>query len=525
MLRGLVLLRGRRHRLDANPYPARVSRSLLLRRVRVVPLADPITVPTPVDVLMVDGRIAQIGSDLPVPADGDRLDAAGRWAIPGLWDAHVHAAQWVRTARMLPLAAATCAEDVLAAVAEHLAEQSDDRVLLGFGYRSAGWPRPGSVAELDAVSAGRAVVLVSGDAHNGWLNSAALDLLGAAPRVGPVTENEWFELLRRVERLPGARPSPAEFRAPLAQLAARGLTGMVDFEFGNSFDDWPERIGAGADSLRVRCAVYPHQLTEVIGRGLRTGDRLPGAAGLASMGPLKIISDGSLGTRTAWTHQPYSDGPATAEHPCGQANYSAGELAALLRDARVAGLEVAVHAIGDRANAAALDAFATTGVHGSIEHAQLIAPEDVDRLAALSVVASVQPAHLLDDRDLTERLWGDRSANAFPLRTMIDAGVDVRFGSDAPVAALDPWLAIASAVHRSGDDRPGWHPEQSLTIREALAASVDGKRLAPGGPADLVLLDHDPLAHHGDPDATRDALRATTAALTICAGRVTHRAM
>lgn len=495
--------------------------SVLLRQVRLVDLDGSTGSGELVDVAIRAGVIEAIGPEL--RATGvEVIDAGGRWAIPGLWDAHVHATQWVRAERMLPLGYARRAEDVLAAVASAVGRVPPGRTLLGFGYRSAGWPRPGTVAELDAVSGGRAVALVSGDAHNGWLNSAAFDLLGAPRRSGPVSENEWFDLLRRLDDLPGAAPHPEDFVEPLARLAAAGVTGLVDFEFENSFLDWSARFAAGADRVRVRTAVYPHQLDRVIESGLRTGESLPGTRGLATIGPLKIISDGSLGSRTAWTLEPYTDRPATPEHPCGQANYSLDELRQLLARARDAGLEVALHAIGDRANRVAIDAFAASGAHGSIEHAQLILPEDVRLLADLGVRASVQPAHLLDDRDLTERVCGERAANAFPLRTMLAAGVELRLGSDAPVAELDPWLAIASAVHRSRDERPGWHAEQSLTPREALAASVDGRRLMPGGIGDVVLLDHDPLAVSGDPAAAAESLRATRPGMTVCAGRITH---
>lgn len=496
---------------------------MLLRRVRIVEL-DGGGPSEPVDLLIENGVITGAGVGLDRPTGVDEIDGAGRWAIPGLWDAHVHAAQWVRTARMVPLAEANSAEDVVAAIDRAVSASSDDALMLGFGYRSAGWPRTGTVPELDAVSAGRPVVLVSGDAHNGWLNSRAFELFGVPAHPGPVSETEWFELLRRLDELPGAAPTPSDFVDPVARLAARGVTGLVDFEFGNSFADWPERFAAGVGTLRVRCATYPHQVDRVIGLGLRSGDPLPGTDGLAAMGPLKIISDGSLGSRTAWTHEPYADGPATPEHPCGQANYSLAELVDLLGTARRAGLEVAVHAIGDRANSVALDAFAATGARGSIEHAQLIGPTDVRRMARLGVRASVQPAHLLDDRDLTEQVWGERAALAFPLRSLRDAGVELRLGSDAPVAPLDPWLAIACAVHRSGDERPGWHAEQSLTAPEALAASVDGRRLVVGDPGDLALLDVDPLALHDDPAVTATVLRGMQSALTVCAGRVTHRA-
>ena len=139
------------------------------------------------------------------------------------------------------------------------------------------------------------------------------------------------------------------------------------------------------------------------------------------------------------------------------------------------GLHTAVHAIGDAACHDAVAAYAQTGARGSIEHAQLMTRDDVTEMARLGVVASVQPAHLLDDRDITELIWPDRADRCFPLRWMVDDGVELAMGSDAPVSPLDPWLTIAAAVHRSADERPAWHPEQALTPKEALAGSVDGQ--------------------------------------------------
>jgi predicted amidohydrolase YtcJ len=140
----------------------------------------------------------------------------------------------------------------------------------------------------------------------------------------------------------------------------------------------------------------------------------------------------------------------------------------------------------------------------------------------------VQPAHLLDDRDLTEKIWGERSERCFAFRWMLDDGVELALGSDAPVSPLDPWLAMAAAVHRSDDERGPWHGEQALTPREALAASVDGQpTVAPGSRGDLVLLDHDPLLRDHDQQDTAalgQALRGMASALTLVAGSVVHTA-
>jgi predicted amidohydrolase YtcJ len=245
---------------------------------------------------------------------------------------------------------------------------------------------------------------------------------------------------------------------------------------------------------------------------------LPGCDERITMGPLKVISDGSLNTRTAWCCEPYADGTGL-----GAPNQTTEELHELLTRAAAHHLEVATHAIGDAAVREALDVYAATGARGSVEHAQLIRRADVRRLADLGIRASVQPAHLLDDRDATEKVWADRADRCFALRWMLDDGVTLAMGSDAPVSPLDPWLAMAAAVHRSADEREPWHAEQALTPREALAASVDGQgTVAPGSRGDLVLLDADPLAPAEDSAAQADRLRDMQVHATWVAGRLVH---
>ncbi|MBB3045122.1 amidohydrolase family protein [Nocardioides soli] len=499
--------------------------SILIRNARLVPIGSgEHAADAPVDVLIERGTVAGVGPDLDRPRDVDEIDAAGRWIIPGLWDQHTHLAQWTLASQRLDLAGARSPEDATLAVADWIA-QHPGLPVVGWGHRSAGWDREVTVSELDAVSGDTPVVLISGDGHHAWLNTTALMHLAMPVRDSVVRETEWFAVYPRLATLVGSDgTSPEAYRRTLDAAAARGVAGLVDFEFGASREEWAERWGQGCDRLRIRWATYADTLDDVIAAGLRTGDPLSADPRL-TMGPLKIISDGSLNTRTAWCCEPYGDAHRL-EYPSGQPNLSGAELREQLARAHAGGLEIATHAIGDAAVREALAAYAETGARGAIEHAQLCRRDDVRRMAELGVRASVQPAHLLDDRDVTDRIWGARSERCFAFRWMVDDGVELALGSDAPVSPLDPWLAMASAVHRSADERGPWHGEQALTVREALAASVDGRpTVGVGSRGDLVLLDRDPLLRDLDPADTAElgaALRAMPVATTVVAGHVVH---
>lgn len=507
--------------------------SQLIRRARLVPLRSSDRAPDePVDVLVEHGIVSAVGPNLARPAGVDEIDAAGRWVTPGLWDQHVHLAQWTLSSQRLDLAFARSPEDVTRLVAERVADYPGHPVI-GWGHRSGIWDRDVTVSELDAVTGDTAVVLISGDGHHAWLNTIALMHLAMPVRDSVVREAEWFAAYPRLASLVGNDGTSSEaYRRTLDHAASMGIVGITDFEFSGGAVEWAERWAEGCDVLRIRMATYADTLEDVIAAGLRTGDTLPGCDDRATMGPLKIISDGSLNTRTAWCCEPYADA-YRLEYPSGQPNLSGEELRALLSRAHVFGLDVATHAIGDAAVAEALASYAETGARGSIEHAQLVGRDDVRRMAELGIRASIQPAHLIDDRDLTEKIWGDRSARCFAFRWMLDDGVELAMGSDAPVSPLDPWLAIAASVHRSGDEREPWHPEQAMTPREALAASVDGQPMvAPGSRGDLVLLDRDPLLggvglaeNPADSAAWAEALRTMPVALTVVNGTVVHSAL
>jgi predicted amidohydrolase YtcJ len=474
------------------------------------------------DVLLEAGRITAIGRDLPAPPGAETVELDGRVLLPGLWDAHVHFDQWTLARRRLDLGLARSAAEAVALVSDRLRTDPPEpgTVLVGHGFRDALWPDAPHRDLLDPVTRDVPVVLVAADLHCGWLNTAAAARYGVPGHpTGLVREQDWFPIMVEVRKAPASRLGRWAAEAARA-AAARGVVGIVDFEAPWQLDAWAARMAAGADALRVVASVWPTHLDGPdgpIARGLRTGDVVAGTGGLLTMGPLKIVTDGSLNTRTAYCHDPY---PAlTGPQACGVLAVPPEELVPLLRRAAAHGLETAVHAIGDRANELVLDAFAATGATGRVEHAQLLCSGDAERFAAVGVAASVQPAHVLDDRDVADRLWAGRTARAYAYRTLLDAGAALVLGSDAPVAPLDPWVTIAAAVHRSGDDRPSWHPEQELPLPVALAASSgpDGP-IRVGRRADLCVTDLDPAA------VPATALRAMPVAGTLVGGRWTHRA-
>lgn len=457
----------------------------------------------PVDVEVADGVVSAVTPLSGRSGAGDVLEAEGRWLMPGLWDHHTHLTQWTLNRNRLDLSATRSAQDVIAVVGTRLTERPGVAVV-AHSMKAGEWDRMPTVADLDAATGQVPVVCLNVDLHQAWLNSAAQAFFGIPAVDTFITENTLYDIEARLVELETA-PVDADFAAMLADAVALGITGLVDLEHSTQPGDWLGRVGC--DVVRIRWNTYENGLEAAIAAGLRTGDHV---GGLVSVGGLKIISDGSLGTRTAWCCQPYAD---TGTH--GAPNQSTAELTDLLALATAHGIEVATHAIGDRANAEALVAYEATGAKGSIEHAQLLRPEDVPVMARLGLRASVQPSHLLDDRDQATRVWPGRDEDCYAFRSMLDAGVHVVFGSDAPVAPLDPWLSISAAVHRSDDDRAPWGPGQALTVAEALRASVT-TAIAPGQPADLVLLDQDPMT------ASPSGLRTMPVSATMVAGRLVH---
>ncbi|HEU4450323.1 MAG TPA: amidohydrolase [Gaiellaceae bacterium] len=443
----------------------------------------------------------------------ERVDLGGRCVLPGFTDAHVHFPTWALAQRQVRLEGARSLDQALARVAAAVGDVAEGRWLRGLGWRSGDWsPSVEPTKEaLDAVAGDVPVALMSKDYHSLWLNSAALARADGDLQVpgGVVERDERGEptgVLREEcawhFRDTYVRPTEDEMveacREGLRIASARGVTAIHDK------DGW---LGAlrvfqrlhDEDVLTLRVwQSLPHDrldALEELGLGAGLGDDL------LRVGYVKAFLDGTLGSRTALL----LDGTGVEITPY-------DEFEEVVRRSARAGFAVAVHAIGDLANRRALDAFEATreewrprGLRPRVEHAQLLAPEDVPRFAALGVAASVQFSHAPSDRDLADDFWAGRTECAYAFRSLLDSGALVANGSDAPVEELDPLLGVRAGVLRTLDERGAWHPEQAVSAEQALRAtcvapawlSGDERRrgmLLPGYLADLVVLDRDPLA-------------------------------
>jgi predicted amidohydrolase YtcJ len=301
---------------------------------------------------------------------------------------------------------------------------------------------------------------------------------------------------------------------------ARGVTAVHDKDgWLGALGVWQRLRDEGSLQLRVWQSLPAEQVNELAELHLHSGF----GDDLIRIGYLKAFMDGTLGSQTARL----LDGS-------GVEITSRKQLMEIIRRGAQAGLPVAVHAIGDLANREALDAFEETstvwqplGLRQRIEHGQLLAPEEVPRFARLGVAASVQFSHAPSDRDLADRFWAGKTDGAYAYRSLWDSGTLLANGSDAPIEDLDPWAGICAGVLRTIDEREPWHPEQRLTLEQALQATTvnvawlagDERRrgkLIPGFLADLVVLDRDPFKlPEGD-------LVSVQVVATMLGGRWTH---
>jgi len=489
------------------------------------------------------------GPDLRAAFPGARrVDLGGLAVFPAFTDSHIHLAAVGLALRRVDLGPCRSLRDAVAAVAAAARTASPGAWLRGRGWDKNLWPegRFPQRGDLDPVTGDHPAVFQSKDGHAAWVNSRALRQAGITretpdpeggrivrdPATGEPTGLLTERALRPVLAL-ADRPTPEALEQAIldaTEVAHRaGLAGVHVVEDGEVLAALQRLRARGALGVRVCMTIPEESLDAAIAVGLRTGF---GDAWLR-IGGVKIFSDGALGPQTASILEPYEGQPENY----GVAVRTQEQLRVLVGRAASHGVAAVVHAIGDRANRWVLDAIedarADTARHGlrhRIEHAQVLHPDDLPRLAALGVVASMQPIHCTQDRDIANRYWGARSRYAYAFRSLLRHGTHLTFGSDAPVETLDALAGIYAAVTRKRQaepDAPAWYPEEALTVAETIGAYTQGPAyatgeettkgvLASGYVADFVGLSEDLLA------VPPDRIPAARVMLTVVGGVVRY---
>lgn len=478
--------------------------------------------------------------------------APGGMVVPGFMDGHTHFLDGGIQLVSVDLRTADTPEEFTARIAAFAAERKPGEWIIGGDWDHERWPGTPlpTRAWIDSVTPNNPVFVNRLDGHMGVANSAALRAAGITKATkdipgGEIVRNprtgEPTGVLKDNAMTPvyAAMPPPSEAQldAALARaLAFAASKGVTATNFMSAPTAW---LGAfqrarAAGTLTVRTKMFfPIQSWRWV------------ADTVAAMGPgddwlridgVKGYMDGSLGSTTALLFRPYLDAPNTR----GLETTPLDSIRRWVQAADSAHLQVAVHAIGDRANALLLDTFDSVMVTNGprdrrfrIEHAQHLRPEDITRIARMNVIPSMQPYHIIDDgRWAAKRIDTLLLQTTYAFRTLIDAGAHLDFGSDWTVAPLDPLLGVYAAVtRRTLDDKNpgGWFPAQKITVEEALRAYTtenaygvfaEGRRgvLKPGARADLVLLDRDITAV--DPVDIPN----TQVLVTVAGGQVVYRA-
>lgn len=444
------------------------------------------------------GRIAYVGdragAQARVGAKTQVIDLKGAALFPGFTDAHAHLRGIGERELTLNLEGAASAAEAARRVQAWIADKTPAGLVQGRGWIETGWPEGRFLErrDLDPVSGGRPVVLVRADGHALVANSAALKAAGVDERTpvpaggqilkGPdgkltgVLVDNAMGLVRKLQTAPTEAERLAAFRAAFKVETAYGWTGVHSMSVA-----WPdvallEQMAAkGEAPLRVYNAVDAGQAGPLFAGGPRQSPD-----GRITTRAVKLYMDGALGSRGAVLFAPYADAP----HVSGTYVTRPEDAKPILAQARDSGIQVAMHAIGDKGNATVLDLFEATfrdtpanvrlrAPRWRVEHAQILRPADIPRFAQDAVIASMQPSHAIGDFHFAPaRLGEERLKGAYAWKSLIDSGAVVVGGSDAPVERGDPLIEFYAAVARKdlkGFSAPNWHPEETLSREQALS--------------------------------------------------------
>lgn len=457
-------------------------------------LADPTTVEAVI--VGPDGRI--IGTAPPLSRDWSEdeveiIDLAGAVMFPGFTDAHGHLQGIGEREMLLNLEGTASIDELVTRVEAELQGLAPGEILFGRGWIETGWPegRMPSAADLDAVSPNNPVILVRADGHALVANTAALkaaeiyDIAADPPggfterdenfkATGIVIDEAMYPVLSLVQD-----PSYEQIQQALETGAntyvARGWTGIHNM---SALRDHARLMKALDDEGRLPLRVYNAFDT----RGFDIAKRREFETARITNRAVKIYIDGALGSRGALLIEPYSDRPETS----GLEILDSGNLHNLMMDAEEDGVQLAIHAIGDLANRRVIEKFEeldySADLRWRIEHAQLLHPDDIARLATNGLIPSMQPSHAIGDLHFAPARVGiDRLRGAYAWASLLKAGAMIAGGSDAPVEVGSPTIEFYAAVARkdlTGFSGEGWHPEEALTRQQALALFTTGPAYA-----------------------------------------------
>lgn len=482
-----------------------------------------------------NGRILAVGDNEAMLAlagpQTKTLDLDGKLVLPGLCDAHIHFYNWSLSQQTVQLADCQSKAEMLQRIAQRTAVAQPGSWITGQGWNESRWGETSfpTADDLDTVTGvDHPAIFWRSDMHGAVVNRAAMRVAGVSAETpdppGGVIERDagrqptgvFKELAIGLIASHIPTTTGAELERALLdgmkRLHRLGVTAIHDQRM-KDHDEGPRALAAyqrleraGQLRLRVNCNIAAHDLPHLAALGLHSGfgnDWL-------RLGHVKVFSDGSLGSRTAWMLHPFEKLETGEADNFGMVVTPLAQMAREFRQAVEAGFPISVHAIGDRANRVVLDMFeelADSGLQPAIphriEHVQTIDPADLPRLAALGITASVQPIHCTDDMDTADLLLGSRGERMYRFRSLAESGALLALGSDAPVADANPFLGFHAALCRQRVERmgaPPWYGGERLTLAEVIygytlgAAKAAGWEkvigsIRPGKRADLIVLD------------------------------------
>ena len=497
-------------------------------------------------------RVLAVGSDESMRAlVGPKtrvVELKGRFVMPGFNDAHVHLLSGGFGLLSVDLRDAKDEAEFARRIGEHAKTLPKGAWIENGNWDHEAWPSHQLPTRqlIDGVTPDNPVFVNRLDGHMSLANSLALRLAGVTrdtkdPDGGTIVRDPSGEptgmlkdnataLVDKVIPEPSRAMNRRAAKAALELAARQGVTSIQDNSLIDALPTYMEMRAAGELTARFNVWRPISALDALVQGGVRSGL----GDDWVRVGALKILSDGAMGSGTGAFFAPYADDPKTT----GLLLYPVPELERMILAADAAGFQLAVHAIGDRANSIVLDAFQKAAAANGprerrfrIEHAQVVRKADLDRFKALGVVASIQPSHCIDDMRWAEKRIGEaRSHDSYNFRSFTSRGIAVAFGTDWFVEPLDPRIGVYAAVTReyvTGGPPGGWHPEEKLSLEEALDlytrgsafaefAEKDKGTLEAGKLADLVVFARD-LRAVPPPD-----ILTTDVDLTVVGGRVVY---